>query len=277
MIWGYNWIAMKVGLAYAGPFKFAGIRFLLAAIVLIPIALWQREPLLPARSHWKPILILGVGLAGNFGACFTALKIGGVGKTAVLVYTMPIWVLIFAHLFLHETLSRWQWTSVWVAAAGLAVLIGPWDLHGGAIASVIAVAGGMFWGATVAYVKHLQKHHSISTLMLTLWQMMIGAIIIASIGLLYEAEPIRWTPEFIAALGYTVILGSVLGWLLFYYALRRLPAGLASLGTLATPIIGVLAAAAQLGERPSTSELSGMLLIVAALAMLAWTPRRSAA
>ena len=52
VIWGYNWIAMKVGLAYAGPFKFAGIRFLLAAIVLIPIALWQREPLLPARIGW---------------------------------------------------------------------------------------------------------------------------------------------------------------------------------------------------------------------------------
>jgi drug/metabolite transporter (DMT)-like permease len=83
---------------------------------------------------------------------------------------------------------------------------------------------------------------------------------------------VRWTTEFCLALGYTTLFGSVLAWLLFYYALRRLPAGMTGLGTLATPVLGVLCAALQLGERPTALELAGMLLIACALAMLAWVP-----
>ena len=211
-------------------------------------------------------------MAGNFGGCFTALRLGGAGKTAVLIYTMPFWVLIFARLMSRETLSRWQCLSVAVALAGLAVLFEPWNLHGGALASSIAVAGGMSWGATVVYVKYLQRHNAVSSFKLILWQMLVGSICLALMALAFEHDPMRWTMEFGFALGYTTLLGSVLAWLLFYYALRRLPAGMTGLGTLATPVIGVLCAAIQLGERPTATELSGMLLIVAALTMLAWRP-----
>ena len=63
---------------------------------------------------------------------------------------------------------------------------------------------------------------------------------------------------------------------LFYYALRRMPAGMVGLGTLATPVIGVLAALLQLGEQPAPLEATGMALIGTALAMLAWSPHSNA-
>jgi drug/metabolite transporter (DMT)-like permease len=58
-------------------------------------------------------------------------------------------------------------------------------------------------------------------------------------------------------------------WMLFYYALARLPAGLAGLGTLATPVIGVAAAWLHFGKRPSGQDSAGMLLIAAGLLLLA--------
>jgi drug/metabolite transporter (DMT)-like permease len=79
------------------------------------------------------------------------------------------------------------------------------------------------------------------------------------------------------ALGYTAVLATGVAWMLFYYALRRMPAGMVALGTLATPVIGVLAAWLQLGERPAPLEATGMVLIGTALAMLAWSPRPNAA
>jgi drug/metabolite transporter (DMT)-like permease len=273
LVWGYNWVTMKVGLSYAGPFQYAALRFSIAALILIPFGLWTGERLWPSRNQWGPIFILGVGLAGNFGGCFTALKLGGAGKTAVLTYTMPFWVLIFARLALHEILSRWQWLSVAVALVGLGILVEPWNLHG-AVASLIAVAGGMSWGATVVYVKHLQRHRDLSSFMLILWQMIIGSACLALAAVSFEHTPVSWTMEFWLALGYTTLFGSVIAWILFYYALRRLPAGMTGLGTLATPVIGVLCAAMQLGERPTATELAGMLLIGGALTMLAWTPTR---
>ena len=64
------------------------------------------------------------------------------------------------------------------------------------------------------------------------------------------------------------MLGNALAWLLWLFALRRLSAGAAGLGTLATPVIGVAAAWLQLGERPTAGEAAGMTLIIVALAIV---------
>jgi len=74
---------------------------------------------------------------------------------------------------------------------------------------------------------------------------------------------------------YNAILGYGLGWTLFHFALRHMPASMAGLGTLASPLVGVLAACLQLGESPAPMDATGMSLIGTALAMLAWSPKES--
>ncbi len=106
--------------------------------------------------------------------------------------------------------------------------------------------------------------------------MIIGSLFLALGWAWLESQPIRWTVAFGLALGYTAVLASGAAWMLFYYALRRMPAGMVALGTLATPVIGVLAAWLQLGERPAPLEATGMALIGTGLAMLAWSPRSKA-
>lgn len=273
LLWGYNWIAMKLGLESAGPFQFSTLRFALGALCMVAVILRYGEPLLPGRGQWPPVLILGFVLALNFGLTMSALELGGTGKTAVLVYTMPFWVLIFARLALHERLSRWQGVAVSIALVGLLLLIEPWRLSGGIVPSLLALGAGMSWGASVVYVKDLQKKSGISMLIITLWQMIIGAALLAIGWQLLEPEPVRWNVNLALTLGYTAVLGTGLAWILFYYALRRMPAGMAGLGTLATPVIGVLAAWLQLGERPEPLEATGMALVGSALAMLSWSPR----
>lgn len=189
---------------------------------------------------------------------------------------MPFWVLVFAWLALRERLERWQGIAVAIALAGLMVLVEPWTLSGGMRASVLALGAGMSWGASVVYVKNLQKKTGVSMLMITLWQMIIGSLLLALGWACLEPQPIRWTVGFGLALGYTAVLATGVAWMLFYYALRRMPAGMVGLGTLATPVIGVLAAWLQLGERPAPLEATGMALIGTALAMLAWSPHSSA-
>ena len=276
LIWGYNWVAMKTGLADAGPFQFATLRFTLAALCMFPVILKFRTPLLPRREQWPAVAVLGLMLAGNFACTLTALRLGGTGKTAVLVYTMPFWVLVFAWLALHERFDRWQGIAVAIALTGLLVLVEPWTLSGGLLASVLALGAGMSWGASVVYVKNLQKKTSVSMLMITLWQTIIGSALLGLGWIWFEPQPIHWTVGFALALGYTAVLATGVAWMLFYYALRRMPAGMVALGTLATPVIGVLAAWLQLGERPAPLEAMGMALIGMALAMLAWSPRSNA-
>jgi drug/metabolite transporter (DMT)-like permease len=272
LVWGCNFVLMKLGLGDSRPFQFATLRFLVAAACMVPVIAWYRESLLPRGPQWRAVTILGLALAANFGCTLYGLSLGGTGKTAVLVYTMPFWVLVFARLFLKETLSRWQGLAVVLALAGLVVLVRPWRFTGELVASALAVGAGMTWGASVIYVKRLQRKTAISMLMITLWQMVIGSLTLGLAWLWFEPQPVRWSAAFVACVLYSAIPATGMAWLLFYYALKRMPAGLVGLGTLATPVVGVLAAWLLMGEKPSAIEAFGMAFIGIALAMLAWNP-----
>src|SRR5688572_20162971 len=151
LIWGYNWIAMKVSLDYAVPVDSAATRFALAAVVLLPALRWLGHPLAVPRNEWRYVAFLSVSLAANFVLTLTALELGGVGKTAVLVYTMPFWVIVFARLWLKELMQPVQWVAVALAFAGLLVLVDVVRLQG-VLPSVLAVLAGASWAVSVVLV-----------------------------------------------------------------------------------------------------------------------------
>jgi drug/metabolite transporter (DMT)-like permease len=126
LVWGYNWVAAKIALGYSGPVTFAALRFAIAPLCLLAVMLGMRVRVLLSREHAIVAFVLGVILAANFTATFIALQIGGAGKTAVLVYTMPFWVLIFARIALHERLTGLQKLAVPFALTGLGLLTTPW-------------------------------------------------------------------------------------------------------------------------------------------------------
>ncbi len=98
--------------------------------------------------------------------------------------------------------------------------------------------------------------------------MLIGAIPIGLIALSLYSQPIRWTPDLAGALAYNILFAGAVAQLLWFYSLCQLPAGIASIGTLATPVIGAIAASFQLGEAPSGLEAAGMVLIVSGLVFI---------
>lgn len=271
LIWGYNWIVMKQSLAYASPTDAAAWRFLIAAAALIPIVRYMGFSLLVPRREWWLAGLLGLMLAANFTGTLWGLKLGGTGKVAVLCYTMPFWTVLFARIFIHERMRTIQWVAVLIAAVGLVVLVDPLHL-GGLASSLLALAAGCSWGASVVLIKHFQGKTESHLLTLTFWQMLMCAGLLFTAGALLDTPPVQWTWMFAYAMVYSGILASSLAWMLFYFALARLPAGIAGLGTLATPVIGVVAAWLQFGETPTPGELTGMAFISVGLALLAIPP-----
>jgi drug/metabolite transporter (DMT)-like permease len=120
------------------------------------------------------------------------------------------------------------------------------------------------WGASAVWAKRLRKRHDVELLSLTSWQLLWGTIPLVVLMLVIPGT-IRWTPSFVAAMAFISIGGAALGWFLWMYILSRLPAGVAGIASLATPVVGVVAAAIQLHEIPSLTELIGIVLIVGAL------------
>ncbi|MHB8770682.1 MAG: DMT family transporter [Syntrophales bacterium] len=274
LIWGYNWVVMKIAVRYAAPFDYAALRVLLGGLSLLLVLAWRREPLRPKRAVGTAAVGL-LQMACFYGLSTWALVSGGAGKTAVLNYAMPFWVLLLAWLLLRERPARPQWISVAVSLAGLLCILMPFSLAGGVFSKGLALLSSLCWAGGIIIAKKLQQRESLDLLSFTTWQMLFGGLPLLAAALLIPSPPIVWSGEFIAALIFSVIPGNALAWLLWSYALSRLPAGVAGLGTLGAPVIGVLAAWLQLGEEPTWSEAVGMLLIVGALVLNAVYALRS--
>lgn len=268
LIWGYNWVVMKIALRDCGPFTFAAMRSVLGALALFLLLPFKGGIAAPLKAM-PAIILLGLfQTAGFLGFTFWALVEGGVGKTAVLVYIMPFWVLILARLFLGERIRRMQWPAIFLSVAGLLMIFEPWHARSSFFSEVLAVMAGIFWAASVVVAKRLLKKEEIPLLQLTAWQMLFGAIPLVIVAFIVTEVPINWSPSFIASLLYNVIPGNAIAWFLWLYILEKLPVGVASMGSLAIPLVGVISARLQLGEIPGPFEAAGMLLIGIALLIL---------
>jgi len=265
-IWGYNWVVMKIAVHYAAPFDYAALRVLLGGLSLLLVVAWRRQPIWPKRVGGA--FVVGVlQMSGFYGLSTWALVNGGAGKTAVLNYAMPFWVLLLACLTLGEQVRGVQWISVAAALAGLICILMPLNFGEGLFSKELAIVSSISWAGGVIVAKKLHQRSPLDLLSFTTWQMLFGSIPLILVALLVPSQPIDWSAAFIAAMIYSVIPGNAIAWLLWFYALSRLPAGVAGLGTLAAPVIGVLAARIQLGEEPRALEAVGMVLIIGALGL----------
>ncbi len=269
VIWGYNWVVMKLALPYVGPFQFGAMRTFFAALLLFGALLVLKKPLRPA--HLKSTIVLGLLQTTGFtGLIIWALVDGGAGKVAVLSYTMPFWVMVLAWPLLGEKIRGMQWLAALLSLLGLVGIVEPWNFHGKLLSNTLAVTAGVSWALSVILAKRLhQRAPGLDLLSFTAWQMLFGSLPLVALALLVPAKPIEWSDTLIAATLFNVVLANGLGWWLWLYALQRLPAGVASMNSLLIPVIAVLAAWIQLGEVPSPYEGVGMLLIGAALVTIA--------
>lgn len=264
LFWGYNWIVMKQVLAYSGPFHFVAWRAALACVVLFSILLLRRESLRPPPM-W-PTMLIGLSQIGLFAILIqSALVMGGAGKTALLTYTMPFWVVLLARFVLAEHMSPRQWMCIGLAACGLVCVIEPWAGLSGLSSMLMAVGAGLCWAISVVASKRLFVRTAVSPLSLTAWQMLFGAMALVIVASFVDERAIEWSAPFVAALAYNAVLASGIAWLLWTYVVQRLPATVAGMTSLAVPLCGVFFAWIQLGERPSVVESLGILIIAVAL------------
>ena len=148
-------------------------------------------------------------------------------------------------------------------------ILDPLHLGADTFSMILALLSGVCWALSVIVAKKL--HHRVpdlDLLSLTAWQMLFGSIPIVIAAILAPAPPIQWTSYFIGAVIFNSIFCNALAWMLWLYALHRLSAGVASMSSMLAPVIGVMAAWAQLHEVPTATEFIGMTMIALSLAII---------
>ena len=272
LVWGYNWVVMKIAVHDAPPFTFAAWRTLGGGIALLVTALVLRKPLRPQF----PAAFFWIGLFQT--TCFVGLVTwavvsAGAGQVAMLAYTMPLWVSLLAWPFLGERIGPWQTAAMIVALVGIGCMIGP--LRSVGLAELLAVLAGFAWAIAIILTKRLQRAQRVDIFGLTMWQMLFGGVVLTAIAAIVPSHPTIWNEPYVLAVAYNIILATALAYTLWTFVLEVLPARDAGMGTLANPVVGALAAWLQLGETPTRLAATGMLLIAAGLVLLSLADRRA--
>ena len=274
LIWGLNWIALKFALARADPVILNVHRTWIAVIVLFAILISQRHPFWP--TSWVAVVVTGFfQTTVNFSATTLALAGGGVGRTSVLVFTMPFWTLLIAWPVLHERVRGAQWIAVAFALAGLTLVVEPWNWHGDLGPKLWAVLSGFGWAAGTVATKYFQRGRKLDPLNFLAWQMLAGVIPITFLPFLLGSPAPQWSVTYALLLLYVGAVSTGLAFLLWVTILRFLPAGTASLNMFAIPVIALVSSMIVFGERLTSAEWLGIACIGAGLVIVTITALRA--
>ena len=276
LTWGYTWVLAKQGLVYAPPFAFAAERCVGGALTLILVLKLIGRPLKLVAPG--PTLAIGLTQVAGFMVFQTwALVEGGPGKTAVLIFTMPIWTLLMAWPLLGERVRGKQWLAAASTLIGLLLIIEPWDMHSSLFSKFLGLMAALCWATGTILIKRLRSTTPVDLLTLTAWQMILGAVPLVVLSLVVTERPTDWTLSYMGILAFMSIGSTAMCWWLWIYILDRVPAWEASLSVLGTPVVAILSSRLTFGEEFKTSEVAGILLIgtgLALLSLLSWAASR---
>lgn len=266
--WGMNWPAMKFLLTELPPLSARGFSGTLAALVMASIALVRRERLAVPRPLVPGLLLRGLlNVFAWMGFATLALQWLHAGQAAVLVYTMPVWALLLAWPLLGRRPHVSGVAGAVVCAAGIALLFGPQsaELQAGqwpgivfALLAAILFAFGTVRLAPLALPPFTQLA----------WQLAIGCVPMALYGVLFEHPRFdRLSAIGITAFAYMTVFAMGICYLAWFAAVRRLSPPTASMGTLMTPVVGVVSGSLLLGEPLGVLQWGALALVLCGIAL----------
>ena len=272
-IWSSTWIFIKLGLADLPPMLFAGLRFVIASLVLLAVNLARRAPWPRSRREWVFIAVTGwMTFSVNYGLLFWGEEQISSGLAAVLQATIPAFGLVFAHYYLpSERLTLPKVAGVLLGLVGIGVIFADQLQLSGTLAlwgSLAVVVGASSAAYASVLVKARASH--LDPAVLAGSQMFFGWLPLVALGWSVEGSPWRfhWTRQAVIALFYLALAGSSLAFCLYYWLVRRVDVTKTMLISLITPVAAILIGWAVLNEQLPARTLAGGLCVLAGLGLV---------
>jgi drug/metabolite transporter (DMT)-like permease len=277
LIWGSTWLAIKVGLVGVPPFLGAGLRFVVAALLVGLVLAARRQPIRLTRADRICILSLGLLVFWiNYAAVYWAEMRISSGLTAVLFSTMPLTTALLSRFWMRsETLSGRKIAGILIGVAGTALLFAPNERVGLQQAlGMIAALGASLCSAISLVV--LKRHGGQSDpFVLNGFGMGIGAVcLLAMSAVLEQSAAVVWSWSNVLALFYLAVLGSVVAFWIYYRLIKAMDATRVSLTTLIIPIVALVLGHLLLGETVTPLTVAGIATVLAGVAVAIAPARR---
>jgi drug/metabolite transporter (DMT)-like permease len=271
LVWGVNWPLSKMILTYVSPLWFVSYRMALGTATMFAIQALQPEGIkLPHAGDLPIVATVGIAqMAGMLSLMNLGLHYVPAGRSSIVCYTTPLWVVPGAILILGERLTISKFLALLVGLAGIAFLFNPagfdWSDRRAIIGNGYLLGAAAVWAVAIIHVRAHRWHGT--PLALTPWQLLLGFIPVTALAWAVEGPPppLRYSFEALLVAIYAGPLITAFPFWAVVTVTRRLPAVTTSLTLLATPVVGLLSSVALLGERLDATTVTGLVLIVGAV------------
>lgn len=271
VIWGLNFVVMKLGLQGLSPMLLGALRFCAASL---PFLLFVPRPSMP----WR--FVVGYGLAqgvGQFGLLFLGLQLGmTAGMASVVIQTMAFFTLLLAAPFLGERARPWQWSGLVLAFAGLMSIgmahgEGPGQMT--LVGFVLTLGAAFMWAVSNLVARRAALAGAYAPFPFIVWSGVVPIVPFFALAVLMDGgsavvQQLRSIDATaLLAVGYLAFLATLLAYTLWTQLLQRHPAGRVTPFSLLVPVVGLWAAHAFLGEVPTLLQWLGVVAVLCGLAV----------
>lgn len=265
-LWSTSWVLIKIGLTDLPPLTFAGLRYTLGFLCLLPL-FWRVHGATALRNltpaAWKQLCVLGVvAYALTHGAQFISIALlPAVTANLILGFT-PVVVAFLGLILLAERPLYTQWLGIGMAVAGVILYFDPIQLPAGqSIGLVVAVIGMLTNAVSAILGRSINRTRALSPLLITTLSMGIGAVILLSSGLLINGLP-TLTLKSGLIVGWLAVVNTAFTFTLWNHTLRTLSAMESSVINSAMSVQIPLLAVLFLGESLTGRELIGLVVAI---------------
>lgn len=275
LVWGSTYLGIAIAIATIPPFAMAGIRFVLAGVVVLGIvALRRRQRRRPSPVELRDSLVVGALLAaGGNGLVSWGEQTVPTGITALLVGLVPAWAALIDRLAFGERVPPLVALGIGIGFLGVAILAWPF---GGALAFdptglAAVLLAPILWALGTVYAARRARLPT-NGLLASGLQMLLGGFVLFALawasGEATSFDPNVVTPSSLLALGYLTVAGSLVGYSTFAWLLRHAPVSTVATYAYVNPVVAVALGGLVLGERLEPRTLLAGAVIVVGVAII---------
>jgi len=264
-LWGFQQVAIKLTAPDVSLVMQAALRTILAAVLLLAWARWRGIALFSRDGTLAAGIGAGLLFGGEFVFIYAGLEHTAASRMVVFIYLAPIVTALGVHWWVPgEQLVRAQWFGVALAFAGVALAFGDGFLAArGAtlLGDFFGLVAAVLWGATTVLIRatRLGRASAAKTLF---YQLGVAAPLLLAASLaMGEKGVVQLTPFALASLAYQGAIVAFASYLAWFWLLTRYLAGRLAVFSFMTPLFGVLAGVAVLGETLTPAFVAAALLV----------------
>ena len=265
MIWGFNFVVIKLGLQGLPPILFTALRFLFAAL---PLAFFVKRPAIP----WR--LLLGYGMfqfAFQFTLLFSGMHLGfPPGLASLVIQLQAFFTIGLAVLLLGERPLVTQLVGALVALGGMVLVATQLNARPTLIGFAMVIAGGFCWAVANILTKKMGK---VNPVQLVVWASLLASPPLLLASLLVEgpqawesaAMHLSWLS--VGAIFFQSYPNTLLGFGTWSVLVRKYPTATIAPFSLLVPVTGMIGAAVVLGEPLQWWKITAGALVLGGLSI----------